>query len=100
MASSNFETIPIIDLRKVSAADTKEAVLKDFRTSLTDIGFLYVSNHGVSDMVIRDLVAALPLLFALPAEAKSEVALAKSPYFLGYSATGTETTVGRAYKRE
>lgn len=97
---SNFSQIPILDLSLASSPSTLPSLLHDLRTALTDIGFLYVSHHGVSPSAISDLVALLPELFALPNEAKKTIALENSPHFLGYSAVGTEVTAGGRDERE
>ncbi|KAJ4248719.1 hypothetical protein NW762_012557 [Fusarium torreyae] len=95
MPDHDFTEIPIIDL---SLSD--DEVLAKLRVALTDVGFLYVSNHGVPQSTIDDLVQILPKLFALSDEAKKEIALENSPHFLGYSAAGTETTAGESDQRE
>ncbi|KAM0552629.1 hypothetical protein ACHAPJ_007726 [Fusarium lateritium] len=95
MPDNDFTEIPIIDL---SLSD--DEVLAKLRVALTDVGFLYVSNHGVPQSAIDDLVHILPKLFALSDEAKKEIALENSPHFLGYSAAGTETTAGESDQRE
>lgn len=100
MSTSNFTSIPIIDLSKAETPATKTELLNDLRHALTSVGFLYVSNHGVSEPVIKGLVDALPQLFKLSGEEKERVALGNSPHFLGYSGTGAETTAGKVDRRE
>jgi isopenicillin N synthase-like dioxygenase len=100
MASSDFTSIPIIDLDKASNQDTKVDLLSDLRHALTNVGFLYVSNHGIAEKVMNDLVNALPRLFSLSQEEKEEVALNNSPHFLGYSGAGAEKTAGKTDARE
>ncbi|KAL2010665.1 hypothetical protein VTN00DRAFT_6472 [Thermoascus crustaceus] len=96
----SFTSIPIIDLSLASSPQTRPHLLRKLHHALTSVGFLYVSNHGVPSTVISDLVQALPILFALPPEAKEEIALHNSPHFLGYSAVGAETTAGKEDRRE
>ncbi|KAI1270883.1 putative hyoscyamine 6-dioxygenase [Xylaria sp. FL0933] len=95
-----FESIPTIDLSLANHPDTRPALLEDLRHALIDVGFLYVSNHGVPSPVISDLVDALPALFSLDEEAKRAVALENSPHFLGYSGVGSENTGGAIDLRE
>ncbi|KAI7762070.1 hypothetical protein LZL87_004377 [Fusarium oxysporum] len=95
MPSQDFTQIPIIDI-----SSPTPQTLSNLRTALTKIGFLYISNHSVPTSTITSLVNILPDLFALPPEAKQEIALENSPHFLGYSAAGTETTAGKADLRE
>lgn len=99
MPHRDFTSLPILDL-SLSEGDDASSFLTDLRVALTDVGFLYVSNHGVPQPVIDNLVRVLPKLFALPGNAKREIALENSPHFLGYSAAGTETTAGRCDQRE
>ncbi|KAF5611902.1 epoxide hydrolase [Fusarium subglutinans] len=95
MHSQDFTQIPIIDI-----SSPTPQTLSNLRTALTDIGFLYISNHSVPPSTITSLIDILPDLFALSPEAKQEIALEKSPHFLGYSAAGTETTAGKTDLRE
>lgn len=92
----SFTSIPILDLSDPSSP----ALLSQLRHALTEVGFLYIVNHGVPVDAVADVVDALPTLFALPADAKDEIALRNSPHFLGYSGDGSETTAGRADRRE
>ncbi|KAI1126217.1 2OG-Fe(II) oxygenase superfamily protein [Nemania abortiva] len=98
--TTSFEAIPTIDLSLANDPNTLPNVLQDLRHALVDVGFLYVSNHGVPSPVIADLVSALPGLFSLSEEAKRAVALENSPHFLGYSGVGSENTGGRVDLRE
>lgn len=100
MATTNFTSIPIIDLAKAKDPRIRAEVLEDLKHALTSIGFLYVSNHSISDKVITDLVHTLPEIFTLPQEVKDSAALINSPHFLGYSSAGSETTAGKIDKRE
>ncbi|KAI0543198.1 putative hyoscyamine 6-dioxygenase [Xylaria digitata] len=98
--TTSFASIPTIDLSLGTHAETLPGLLDDLRHALVDIGFLYVSNHGVPERTISDLVRVLPELFALDAETKRAAALENSPHFLGYSGVGSENTGGAADFRE
>jgi isopenicillin N synthase-like dioxygenase len=100
MPSSDFTSIPVIDLSKASNHDARTELLSGLRNALTNVGFFYLSNHGISESITSDLVDALPRLFSLSEQEKKEVALDKSPHFLGYSGTGAETTAGKTDARE
>ena len=92
--------IPTIDLSQALDPTTRPALLAQLRHALTDVGFLYLSNHRVPAPVIDAVIESLPKLFSLPPEAKNEVALENSPHFLGYSAVGSEVTAGQTDGRE
>lgn len=95
-----FTDIPVIDLALAKDPASRPKLLEDLRYVLTEVGFLYVSNHGVPETVIENLTKALPILFALPQDSKAAIALDKSPHFLGYSDTGHECTGGKVDFRE
>ncbi|KAI2621207.1 Clavaminate synthase-like protein [Hypoxylon sp. NC1633] len=98
--ASSFSKIPIIDLSQADDESTKHELLKTLRDALTNVGFLYVSNHGVPATTVDGLVDALPTLFELNDQVKESVALENSPHFLGYSGVGSENTGGQADRRE
>lgn len=98
--TSCFSRIPVIDLSLASSPTGRADLLSQLRHAVTAIGFLYISNHGVPEKVITDLVDILPVLFALPRKAKDEVELSNSPHFLGYSKVGAEMTAGAKDRRE
>lgn len=100
MSPQSFTEIPVIDLALADSPAAGAHLLSDLRNALLHVGFLYIKNHGVPDRVISSIQDTLPTLFALPPEAKDEVALGKFPHFLGYSSDGSETTAGKADCRE
>ncbi|KKZ64782.1 hypothetical protein EMCG_09323 [[Emmonsia] crescens] len=67
--------------------------------NLPELEFEHPSYHS-GENVISNLVNVLPQLFGLPQAAKDEIALHKSPHFLGYSSVGAETTGGKVDRRE
>ena len=96
----SFDEIPILDLSLAESSQRRQDLIQELRHALTDVGFLYVKNHGVSDDIVSSIVKSLPKLFSLSQEAKDEIALSNSPHFLGYSGDGAETTAGKADRRE
>lgn len=96
----SFDEIPLIDLSKAGDPEHEGQLLSELRYALVEVGFLYVKGHGVPEHVISDMRNILPELFSLSRDAKSQVALEKSPHFLGYSGDGSETTAGKADRRE
>ncbi|KAI1619496.1 naringenin 3-dioxygenase [Exophiala viscosa] len=92
--------IPTIDLSRATDQTRSPQLLKDVRHALVDVGFLYLSNHGIEESTIDDLVKMLPVLFALPEDVKESAALRQSPHFLGFSKFGTEITARVQDQRE
>ncbi|UKZ61443.1 uncharacterized protein TrAtP1_002708 [Trichoderma atroviride] len=97
---SSFQEIPVIDLALADDPTSLPALLSALRIALTEVGFLYISNHKVPQQVLDSLVDILPRLFALPDSAKKAAALENSKHFLGYSGASTEITNGQADVRE
>ena len=100
MGSIQVSSIPTVDLSKAASSSTRNQLLQDLRHALLEVGFLYLTNHGIDPSIIDDLVATLPTLFNLADENKSSVALINSTHFLGYSQFGSETTADIADQRE
>lgn len=96
----SFDSIPLLDLSLANDPETEPQLLSQLRHALVQIGFLYVEKHGVPQHVIDDMTNSLPQLFNISADEKAEVALSKSPHFLGYSDDGSEMTAGRVDRRE
>lgn len=97
---SSFQEIPVIDLALADDPTSLPTLLSALRIALTEVGFLYISNHKVRQQALDSLVDILPRLFALPESAKRAAALDNSKHFLGYSGAGTEITNGQADIRE
>lgn len=96
----SISAIPILDLSWADDPQRKPELLKQLHAALFDVGFLYVSNHGVAQATMTDLADLLPALFALPAEEKAKLSKLNSPHFLGYSGYAEETTLGKQDLRE
>ena len=60
------ESIPTIDLSLADAPSSRHKLLQQLRRALLEVGFLYVSDHGIKQSVVNNLVEMLPNLFALP----------------------------------
>ena len=65
-----------------------------------DVGFFYLTGHGVAEALAQRLLDAARRLFALPQSAKDAVAMRNSPHFRGYTRLGGELTSGQVDWRE
>ena len=87
--------LPVVDL----AADT--GVLRDvLREAAHEVGFFYLTGHGVSQTLVSRVLEAARALFALPQVDKDAVAMVRSPHFRGYTRLGGELTLGEVDWRE
>ncbi|KAJ3504536.1 hypothetical protein NLJ89_g7883 [Agrocybe chaxingu] len=96
----DFSAVPALDYSLSSDANHKPKFLAQLRHALIDVGFLYLSNHPVSQPDIDLLISYIPKLFALPQEAKDKIRMVNSEHFLGYSRFGAELTKGAVDQRE
>ncbi len=87
--------LPVIDLREEPGA------LRDrLRRVAREVGFFYLTGHGVSDDLTGRLLDAARRFFALPQPDKDAVAMVGSPHFRGYTRLGGELTGGQVDWRE
>jgi isopenicillin N synthase-like dioxygenase len=95
-----FTNIPTLNYHLLSSPDTRPLFIEQLRHALIVVGFLYLEHSPVSDVLIDELIAYLPKVFALPQERKDALRMANSPHFLGYSRLGAEMTKGAVDQRE
>jgi isopenicillin N synthase-like dioxygenase len=93
--TSALTAVPVVDLGV--PADVLRPRLREVAH---DVGFFYLTGHGVPDELTDRLLAASRALFALPQEAKDAVAMTNSPHFRGYTRLGGELTGGAVDWRE
>ncbi|KAL5633539.1 hypothetical protein ACGC1H_003884 [Rhizoctonia solani] len=88
-----FESIPVIDISGLSGdADNRAQVANAIREACIHVGFFYVKNHGVDEIVIRSAVEAARKFFDLSLEEKMKLDVHKSPNFKGYTPLLGENT--------
>ncbi|GAA1313450.1 isopenicillin N synthase family dioxygenase [Pseudonocardia xinjiangensis] len=94
-------TLPVVDLSRFRdpTAD-REAFLTELRRAAHEVGFFYVTGHGVPEAVTDGILDAAKEFFALPVEQRLEIENIHSPQFRGYTRVGTEQTGGNADWRE
>jgi isopenicillin N synthase-like dioxygenase len=78
--------IPIIDLTglRSDGAAERRAVAAALGTACREVGFFYVTNHGVADEALRDVFTASRRFFTLPGASKQELSIKRSPHNRGY----------------
>jgi len=65
-------------------------VASEVGAAARDIGFFAVANHGVPAAIVDAMYAAARAFFALPVDVKDELAIERSPQYLGYARTELE----------
>jgi isopenicillin N synthase-like dioxygenase len=91
--------LPSIDLALLEGA-TGGAERERLRRVSHDVGAFLLRGHGVSVRATAELIALSRRFFALPQAERDAIDMLHSPYFRGYSAVGTERTLGQPDLRE
>jgi isopenicillin N synthase-like dioxygenase len=80
------EMVPIIDIAGLDspALAQRRAVAEQIGRACEDIGFFYISNHGVPQATIDAALNAAEAFFALPVEEKNAVHIRNSRNHRGY----------------
>jgi isopenicillin N synthase-like dioxygenase len=81
-----FNTLPILPLSAALDPSTKPQFLSDLRSALLNVGFLYLSETGLPDQLIKDVVGQCGDFFEqLPQKEKEAIEMKNEKSFLGWS---------------
>jgi isopenicillin N synthase-like dioxygenase len=92
---SMITSLPVVDLR-----DHPGDLRSKLRKAAHEVGFFYLTGHGVPDALAARVLAEARRLFALPQADKDAIAMVRSPHFRGYTRLGGELTGGELDWRE
>ena len=97
MADTLFDTIPSLDLNDFRKHDTaaRKAFVQALGQAFTDIGFVAIKNHGLSDELTERLYDRVQAFFALPDETKKKYEIEALHGQRGYTGRGKEHAKGR-----
>lgn len=99
--AADARTIPVLDFSAYNSdPDARRRFLEELRRAARDVGFFYLSGHGIPQSLIDDVLGASRRFFALPDEDKLEIEMVNSPHFRGYNRVGQELTRGQRDWRE
>lgn len=103
-ATSSADTelaLPLVDLADAAESHKQRAVqLERLRTAAHDLGFFYVTGHGIPQEVQDDLLAATRTFFDLPEASRREISNLNSAQFRGWTRVASEHTAGVPDRRE
>lgn len=97
---TQLTSLPILDLSQSENPDTAEAFRADLRRITHEIGFFYLTGHGIADVDFTQIIDVAERFFALPEEEKLAIENIHSPHFRGYTRTGGERTRDQVDWRE
>jgi isopenicillin N synthase-like dioxygenase len=80
--SKNMNSLPVIDVSGLSSSSLVEraAVAAELGRACREIGFFYVSNHGIPEALCDSVFSAAREFFSLPLETKERCSIKRSPY--------------------
>jgi isopenicillin N synthase-like dioxygenase len=100
-AAGITSSIPLLDLRRFDADQAERAAfLAELRAAAHDVGFFYVTGHGVEAGLAYDVIQSARRFFSLPVGDKLAIEMVNSPHFRGYNRVAAERTRGRPDWRE
>ena len=86
-------SLPIIDYAAINGTpEERRQMLAKLGRAARDIGFFYLTGHGLSEAQQRDTLALAARFFALPLQEKLAVQMVHSPHFRGYNLVGAGLT--------
>lgn len=93
-------TLPVISLRRLIDGPDREAEITRLREVTHEVGFFYLSDHGVPTELEADIFSAIRNFFDLPIETKEKISNLDNPHYRGYARIGDEYTQGALDWRE
>ena len=75
--SIDKERVPVIDIKKINSASNKIHIAKELYKASTDLGFIYIKNHDISENLINDLRTDGLNFFRSSTDDKSKVLITK-----------------------
>ena len=92
VAKSSFTELPTIDISDLASDSLakRQAVADTIGKAAREVGFFYITGHGIAPGLIAGIRAAAKALFALPMEQKMQYYIGHSRSHKGYVPEGEE----------
>ena len=96
-----FAKLPLVDVAGLAGDAAAQArVAGELGRAAREVGFLYVTGHGIAQARFDALVEAARRFFALPLEEKMRVYIGRSTNHRGYVPEGEEVYAGGTHDRK
>jgi isopenicillin N synthase-like dioxygenase len=94
--------IPIIDMQEWFSGSPRQKQELCDRVNLIchEIGFFYITNHGIAESASTDYMSMASAFFDLPESEKRKMDKSHSPHFRGWEQLGSELTNNQTDYRE
>lgn len=96
-------TLPELDISGFLADETSPQAtefISALRNVIHEVGFFYLTGHGVSSKLTDEILKVTDDFFALDEEQRLEIENVRSPQFRGYTRFGHELTNGKVDLRD
>lgn len=90
----DFDTIPVIDISSIFSANLEDRikVAQELRDACLEIGFFYVTGHGIPDEMVDGVFEVAKTFFRFSFEEKMEVFINNQKNYRGYTPLGGSGT--------
>ncbi|MEV8040491.1 2-oxoglutarate and iron-dependent oxygenase domain-containing protein [Arthrobacter sp. NPDC080082] len=89
----SLESLPVLDYSRLNAGPEEASRFRDeLRDAMHNVGFLYLSGHGIPQDLVDAMLETSRRFFDLPEAQKLAVENIHSPQFRGYTRMGAELT--------
>ena len=93
--------LPLLDIGRLDGdSESRGSFLQDLRRAAREVGFFYLTGHGIPPELEQRVRDVSRRFFALPEAEKLKVQMIHSPHFRGYNRAGLELTRGKPDWRE
>ncbi len=97
----DISALPTLDLSLLEGTPAqRQGFLDDLRHAARDVGFFYLTGHGIDRDLLKQVQDHARQFFALPDSEKVAVGMINSPHFRGYNRAASEITRGKPDLRE
>jgi len=101
MTDMTTTSLPVLDLSLLNGSEEDAHLFRqELRRATHEIGFFYLTGHGIPADVIENMMTLARQFFALPEAEKLAIENTHSPHFRGYTRMGGELTLGKTDWRE
>ncbi len=98
---ATLDSLPVLDFSRLHAGQEEAASFRsDLRDAMHEVGFLYLTGHGIAQELTDSMLKISRSFFDLPENVKLAVENIHSPQFRGYTRMGGEITDGATDWRE
>jgi isopenicillin N synthase-like dioxygenase len=87
-----MQTVPLIDISPLNSGDEQAylAVAKEIDLACREMGFFYITGHGISSDQMKSMFDLAQCFFAQPEEVKQKILITNSSNHRGWGTTGSE----------